>query len=91
MADYKSVQDLIVKAAMYDGVTTTIRPRQRFEGYNVIELVFSKGNNFSATCIDVNAHSTFRYPEDATLYACKSALNELFMRPYRDIEVVKTR
>jgi len=89
MADYKSVQNLIVKAAMHDGVTTTIRPIERFSGYNMIELVFSKGDNYSTTCIDVNVHSTFKNPEDATLYLCKRALNELFMMPYRDIETVK--
>lgn len=89
MADYKSVQDLIIKAAMHDGVVTTIRPTEKFGGYNVIEFVFSKGDNYSTACIDVNVHSTFKNSEDAALYLCKRALSELFMMPYRDIETVK--
>lgn len=88
MADFKSVQELIIKAAMYDGISTTIRPMERFGGYNVIELVFSKGNNFSAIQINTNDCSIVRNPEDAVLYACKGALKELFMEPYRDIQVI---
>lgn len=87
MSDYKSVQDLIVKAAMYDKVSTTIKANELFGGRDVIEIIFQKGNRYSATNIDV-------YPgvidhEGMTLHACKKALRELFMAPYDEIECVK--
>lgn len=84
MSTYKSVQDLIVKAAMYDKVSTTIRANELFGGRDVIEIIFQKGDRYSAANIDM-------YPgvynqEEATLYACKSALRKLFMAPYEEIE-----
>lgn len=87
MNDYKSVQDLIIKAAMYDKVSTTIRANEFFGGRDVIEIIFQKGDRYSATTIGM-------YPgiidhEGMTLHACKSALRELFMAPYEEIEYTK--
>lgn len=87
MSDYKSVQDLIVKAAMYDRVSTTIRANELFGGRDVIEIIFSKGDRCSATHIDM--HPGISDHEGMTLYACKSALYKLFMAPYDEIEYVK--
>ncbi len=86
MKDYKSVQDLIVKAALYDGVTTIIRPEEFITG-DMISITFSRDNRHSATCICVN--DPFREPEEATLYACKHALYKLLFAPYEEIEVNK--
>lgn len=87
MSDYKSVQDLIIKAAMYDRVSTTIRANELFGGRDALEIIFSKGNHYSTTHIDMwNGITT---NEDAALYACRSALRKLFMAPYEEIEYVK--
>ena len=87
MTDYKSVQDLIIKAAMYDKVSTTIRSNELFGGVDVIEIIFSKDDRHSATHIDM-------YPgvsdhEEMALYSCKNALHKLLWEPYEEIEVVK--
>lgn len=84
MSDYKSVQDLIVKAAMYDKVSTTISATELLGRGDVIRITFSKGDRYIDTHIDM-------YPgvidhEGMTLHACKKALRELFMAPYEEIE-----
>ena len=85
MTDYKSVQDLIMKAAMYDGITTAIRPIELIGGCNAIELIFSKNDRRYSVYVD-----PFNiYPEDAVLHYCKKALRELFMAPYDEIKVDK--
>ena len=87
MSDYKSVKDLIVKAAMYDGVSTTIMPTELLGRGNVLKIIFQKGEISSATHIDMT--SPVRNHEDATLQACKHALKELLWYPYKDIECVE--
>ena len=69
MSNYKSVQDLIIKAAMYDRVSTTIRANELFGGRDVIEIIFSKGDRHSVTHIDIE--SAIINHEDAILYSCK--------------------
>lgn len=87
MRDYKTVQELILKAAMLDGITTTIRPTELIGGRDAIELIFSKGDRYSSVYIDtLNAYN---YPEDAVLYNCKSTLYKLLKAPYEEIECVK--
>lgn len=87
MRNYKTVQELILKAAMFDGITTTIRSTELFGGRDAIELTFSKGDRHSSVCIDTL--NVYNYPEDATLYKCKSALYNLLKAPYEEIEYVK--
>ena len=88
MKDYKSVQDLIVKAALYDGVSTTIGPSD-FRGGDVINITFSRDKRHSSTYIDLlDAH---RDPEDVALYCCKRALLNLLFGPYEEIEVKKEK
>lgn len=82
MNDYKSVQDLIVKAALYDGITTTISPSEL--GGNALKVIFSKGNRRSGTIIELS--DRLRKLEEATLYACKDALHNLMWAPYEKIE-----
>ena len=84
MSNYKSVQELILKAAMFDGVTTTIRPTELIGGRDAIELIFSKGDRYSSVYIDTL--NTYNYPEDAVLYNCKAALYKLLEAPYEEIE-----
>ena len=86
MNDYKSVQDLIVKAALYDGVSTTIRATERFGGVNALEITFQKGDRWSGTRIDL---LNFSDHEEMSLYACKSALRKLLWAPYDEICVEK--
>ena len=87
MNDYKSIQDLIVKAALYDGVTTIISPDELIGGIDVLKITFQKDDRY------VNAHidtfSGFRDHEEVVLYSCKSALRQLLFAPYEKIEVVK--
>lgn len=87
MNDYKSVQDLIIKAAMYDRVSTTIRANELFGGRDVIEIIFTKGDRCSAAHIDTwnNAFNN----EEVSLYVCKKALYNLLEAPYEEIEYAK--
>ena len=87
MNTYKSVQDLIIKAAMYDNISTTIRANELFGGRDVIEIIFSKGDRHSATTIDME--SAIINHEDTILYACKKSLYNLLEAPYEEIEYAK--
>lgn len=86
MNDYKSVQELIVKAALYDGVSTTISPYV-VDSDHVITIKFSKNGRHSATYLDLT--DRYRRPEEAALYVCKRALMDLLFAPYDEIEVHK--
>lgn len=85
MNDYKSVQDLIVKAALYDGVSTTIAPPM--ENIPAVKITFSKGDRRSTTLVDMN--NRFGHYEIVALYACKEALHKLMWGPYEEIECKK--
>lgn len=86
MNDYKSVQDLIVKAALYDGVSTTISPENLIGG-DVLKITFSKNNRHSAT--NIRLEERYRDPEEVTLYCCKHALYDLLCGPYEEITYPK--
>ena len=86
MTDYKSIQELIVKAALYDGVTTTIAPHEFITG-DTMSITFSKDNRYSAASIRVG--DKYGDSEEAVLYACKRALLKLLFAPYEEIEVVE--
>lgn len=86
MKDFKSIQELIVKAALYDGVSTTISPAEMIAG-DVLKITFSKGNRHSATHIELS--DKYRDPEDVALYGCKYALYDLLRGPYEEIKCVK--
>ena len=83
MNDYKSVQDLIVKAALYDGVSTTISPPA--EDMPAVKITFSKGGGHSTTLIDLS--SGFGDHESMALYCCKDALHNLLWGRYSEIKV----
>lgn len=85
MNDFKSVQDLIVKAAIYDGISTTISPAH-ING-DVLKITFSKGNRQYTTGIEL--YNRFRDPEEVALYVCKDALHNLMWAPYDEIECEK--
>lgn len=86
MNDFKSVQDLIIKAALYDGVTTIISPQEFITG-DTMSITFSKDNRHSATRICVG--DKYGDPEDVVLNCCKRALLKLLFAPYEEIEVNK--
>lgn len=88
MNDYKSIQDLIVKAALYDGVSTTISPHEFITG-DTMRIIFSKDNRHSATSIRVG--DKYGDSEKAILYGCKRALLNLLFAPYEEIEVNKEK
>jgi hypothetical protein len=86
MQEDKSVQDLIVKAALYDGVTTTIRPENFITG-DTISITFSRDNRHSATRICIG--DKYGDSEEKVLYCCKRTLCNLLFAPYEEIEVNK--
>jgi hypothetical protein len=83
MKDYKSVQDLIVKAALYDGVSTTISPYNMMGDIDILRLTFSKGNRSWSTSIELG---DFKDHERMALYCCKQALYKLLCGRYEEIE-----
>lgn len=83
MNDFKSVQDLIVKAAIYDGVSTTIAPPM--ENMPAVKITFSKGDKHSTTYIDLSTR--FRDHESIILHCCKDALHKLLWGRYDEIKV----
>lgn len=87
MTDYKSIQDLIIKAAKHDKVTTTIRRNELLGAGDVIEIIFSKDGRRAAT--NLNLHNIENISEEAALYSCKKALHKLLWEPYEEIEIVK--
>ena len=84
MNDYKSIQELIVKAALYDGVTTTIAPQEFITG-DTMSITFSRDNRHSATRIRVG--DKYGDSEEVILNCCKRALLNLLFAPYEEIEV----
>ena len=87
MKDFKSVQDLIIKAAFYDKVSTTISAEEIIGGFDVLKITFAKGDQHSTTRIDLT--STYRDPEEVALYCCKRALYDLLHGPYEEITYPK--
>lgn len=87
MKDFKSVQDLIIKAALYDNVSTTISRDELIGRGDVLRITFSRDNRHTTTCIDLDER--YRDPEEATLYCCKRSLYKLLFAPYEEIEVNK--
>lgn len=86
MKDFKSVQDLIIKAALYDGISTTIGPSPLISG-SIISITFSKKGKYSHTDIDIEERH--RDLEEVALYCCKHALCDLLMAPYEEITYPK--
>ena len=85
MNDFKSVQDLIVKAAIYDGISTTISPSE-ING-DTLKITFSKGDRRYTTGIEL--YHRFRDPEEVALYVCKDALHNFMWGRYEEIKYVK--
>lgn len=86
MERYDSLQELIVKAALYDGVSTTISADKLIDGYDVLKITFSKGDRHSSTCLELR---DFKDRESMVLWGCKDALLKLLFAPYKEIEVVR--
>ena len=87
MNDYKSIQELIVKAALYDGVSTTISADEMIGGYDAIRITFQKDDRYNVAHIAMV--QGFRDHEEIVLNCCKRALLELLFAPYEEIEVNK--
>lgn len=87
MNDYKSVQDLIVKAALYDKVSTTISSDELLGIGDVIRITFEKNKIYTSYAIDVRLAESEGWKEEAVLNGCKRALRNLLMAPYEKIEV----
>lgn len=86
MKEFKSVQDLIIKAAFYDGISTTISPENLIGG-DVLKITFSKNNRYSAT--NIRFEERYRDSEEVALYCCKHALYDLLCGPYEEITYPK--
>lgn len=83
MKDFKSVQDLIIKAAFYDKVSTTISADEMVGGFDVLKITFTKGDKYSTTRIDLT--DTYKDPEEVALFCCKRALYDLLCAPYEEM------
>ena len=88
MNDYKSIQELIVKAALYDEVSTTISASKSVYGVDVLSITFSKGDRYIARLIDIG-YENKAYQEEVNLNICKRALRDLLFAPYEEIEINK--
>ena len=88
MNEYKSIQDLIVKAALYDRVSTTISADEIIGGYDVLKFTFSRDDRRSSTCIDL---MDVKDHERMVLYCCKEALHRLLWGRYDEITVEEPR
>lgn len=87
MNDFKSVQDLIIKAALYDKVSTTISADELLGRGDVLRITFSRDNRYTTTYVDlVDEH---RNLEEHALYCCKRALYKLLCGPYEEINYPK--
>ena len=87
MTDYKSIQELIVKAALYDKVSTTISADELLGRGNVIKITFEKNNRYMTTYVDLADER--RDLEEYALYYCKRALYKLLEAPYEEINYPK--
>ena len=86
MKDFKSVQELILNAALYDGISTPIGPAPLISG-SIISITFSKNGKYSHANIDIE--DKYRDPEEVALYCCKHALYDLLCAPYEEITYPK--
>lgn len=89
MKEFKSVQDLIIKAALYDGISTTVGPSPLISGRDALRIIFSRGDRHSATCVELS--DRYRDPEEVALYCCKRALYDLLCGPYEEINYPKEK
>lgn len=87
MKDFESVQDLIVKAALYDGISTTISADELLGRGDVLRITFSKNNRYSVA--NVELADRYQDVEEFALYCCKHALYDLLCGPYEEINYPK--
>lgn len=87
MKDFKSVQDLIIKAALCDKISTTISADELLGRGDVIKITFDKNNRYITTYVDLA--DEHRDPEEYALYYCKRALYKLLEAPYEEITYPK--
>lgn len=87
MKEFKSVQDLIIKAALYDGISTTISPYELIGSSDVLKITFSRDDRYSTTHIELA--NRYRDAEEVALYCCKRALYDLLCGPYEEITYPK--
>jgi hypothetical protein len=83
MKEFKSVQDLIVKAALYDGISTTISADELISRGDVLQITFSRDDRYSTAHIELA--NRYRDAEEVALYCCKHALYDLLCGPYEEI------
>jgi hypothetical protein len=86
MKEFKTLQELIIKAALHDGISTTIGPAPLISD-SIISITFSKKGRYSHTNIDIE--DKHKDPEEVALYCCKRALCNLLMAPYEEITYPK--
>ncbi len=85
MKDFKSVQELIVKAILREGITVTLSPASQ-SVYPAIEVKLNKDHDFIVRRIELERLG-YSDAEEAALYSLKHALFTLLEQPYRQIEV----
>lgn len=85
MKDFKSAQELIIKAILREGITVTLRSANQLYS-PAIEVKFEKDGDFVARCIQLEDMG-YGDAEEAVLHTLKYVLFDLLEYPYRQIEV----
>ncbi len=89
MNDFKSVQELIIKAALYDNVSTTISADELLGRGDVIRITFEKNKSYTTYAVDVCLDEQEDHREEVILHGCKKALFKLLCYPYEEITYPK--
>lgn len=85
MRDFKSAQELIVKAILREGIMVTLRPAN--QSYcPAIEVKFYKDGEYVTRCIELEDMG-YGDAEEAALYTLQHALFDLLEYPYKQIKV----
>ena len=80
--DYTKAGELIVKAAIMDGVETTIRPVKNLWHEPVIEVDMQRGDTSCSTIINLQACKEHENREEMLIHVLKSNLFRLLQSQY---------
>ena len=82
--DYTRAGELIVKAAIMDGVETSIRPAKSFGYEPVIEIDMQRGKTSCSSFIDLQDFKEHKNGEEMLMHILKSNLFRLLHSQYEN-------
>lgn len=80
--DYTKAGELIVKAAIMDGVETTIRPVKNLGYEHAIEVDMQRGKTSCSSIIDLQVCKEYENGEEMLMHVLKSNLFRLLQSQY---------